>query len=84
MKLYLSPASPNCQKVLAVARELDIRLERVNVDIFKGEAKTPAYLAKNPNGRVPLLEDDGLLLWESNAIIAYLASQKASDEARHP
>jgi glutathione S-transferase len=78
MKLYLSVASPNCQKVLAVARELDIDLERVTVDIFKGEARTPAYLAKNPNGRVPLLEDDGLLLWESNAIIAYLASQKAS------
>lgn len=78
MKLYTFAASPNCQKVLAVARELGISLDRVNVDIFKGEAKAPAYLAKNPNGRVPLLEDDGLVLWESNAIIAYLASQKTS------
>jgi glutathione S-transferase len=78
MKLYTFATSPNCQKVLAVARELDIRLDRVNVDIFKGEAKTPAYLAKNPNGRVPLLEDDGLLLSESNAILTYLASQRPS------
>ncbi len=76
MKLYTYAASPNCQKVLAVARELDISLDRVNVDIFKGEAKTPAYLAKNPNGRVPLLEEDGFVLSESNAIIAYLANQK--------
>jgi glutathione S-transferase len=73
MKLYTFATSPNCQKVLAVARELDINFERVNVDVFKGEARTPAFLAKNPNGRVPLLENDGFLLSESNAIIAYLA-----------
>jgi glutathione S-transferase len=78
MKLYTSPASPNCQKVLAVAREVGIDLERIDVDIFKGEARSPAYLAKNPNGRVPLLEDDGLLLWESNAILCYLAGQQPS------
>jgi glutathione S-transferase len=78
MRLYTFAVSPNCQKVLAVARELDIRLDRVNVDIFRGEAKTPAYLAKNPNGRVPLLEDDGFALSESNASLAYLAGRKAS------
>jgi glutathione S-transferase len=77
MKLHAFIPSPNCQKVLAVARELGIPLEIVNVDIFKGEAKAPAYLAKNPNGKVPVLEDDGFVLWESNAILAYLASQQA-------
>jgi glutathione S-transferase len=76
MRLYMFAVSPNCQKVLAVARELDIRFDRVNIDIFKGEARTPAYLAKNPSGHVPLLEDDDLVLPESNAILIYLASQR--------
>jgi glutathione S-transferase len=76
MKIYAFTPSPNCQKVLAVVRELALPVETVPVDIFRGEAKAPAFLAKNPNGRVPVLEDDGLLLWESNAILAYLASQQ--------
>jgi glutathione S-transferase len=78
MKLYTFALSPNCQKVLAVARELGIALDRVNEDIFKGESKTPAYLAKNPSGRVPLLEDDGLVLSESNAILVYLAGERSA------
>src|SRR5579859_473206 len=76
MKIYAFTPSPNCQKVLAVVRELALPVETIHVDIFKGEAKTPAFLAKNPNGRVPVLEHDGLVLWESNAILAYLASQQ--------
>jgi glutathione S-transferase len=76
MKLYSLAFSPNCQKVLACARELGITLEVVPVDVFKGESRTPAYLAKNPNGKVPVLEDGDLVLWESNAILAYLAAQK--------
>jgi glutathione S-transferase len=75
MKLYSLAFSPNCQKVLACARELGIALEIVPVDVFKGEAKTPTFLARNPNGKVPVLEDGDLVLWESNAILAYLASQ---------
>jgi glutathione S-transferase len=74
MKLYAFASSPNCWKVLAVARELSLPVETIQVDLFNGEAKTPAFLSKNPNGRVPVLEDDGLVLWESNAILAYLAS----------
>jgi glutathione S-transferase len=75
MKLYSFPVSPNCQKVLAVARELSIPLDVVNVQILKGEGKTPEFLARNPNGKVPVLEDDGMVLWESNAIISYLAAK---------
>jgi glutathione S-transferase len=77
MKMYTFASSPNCWKVLAVARELALPLETVRVDLFNGEAKTPSFLAKNPNGRVPVLEEDGLVLWESNAILAYLASKQA-------
>jgi glutathione S-transferase len=75
MKLYQYPLSPNCQKVLAVAREVGVPLETVTVNVFKGEAQTPDYTAKNPNGKVPLLEDGDLRLWESNAMLAYLAAK---------
>jgi glutathione S-transferase len=76
MKMYTFASSPNCCKVLALARELAIPLEMIPIDLFNGEAKSPAFLAKNPNGAVPVLDDDGFVLWESNAILAYLASQQ--------
>jgi glutathione S-transferase len=75
MKLYQFPLSPNCQKVVALAREVNLSLETVNLDVFKGATKTPEFLAKNPNGKIPVLEDDGLVLWESNAILGYVASK---------
>ncbi len=77
MKMYAFASSPNCWKVLAVARELSLPIEMIPVDLFNGEAKSPAFLAKNPNGRVPVLEENGFVLWESNAILAYLASQQS-------
>jgi glutathione S-transferase len=76
MKLYDFPFSPNCRKVRAAAYELDIELEHVHVDILKGGSRTPAFLAKNPNGRVPVLEDGDFILWESIAIMRYLAAKK--------
>ncbi len=75
MKLYQFPFSPNCQKVVAVAYEVGIALESVPVNLFKGEARAPALVAKNPNGRVPILEDGDFVLWESNAMLAYLAAK---------
>jgi glutathione S-transferase len=77
MRVYDFPASPNCRKVRAVAYELGAEIEFVPVNIFKGEAKTPAALARNPNARVPVLEDGDFVLWESNAIISYLAAGTA-------
>jgi len=77
MKLYDFPFSPNCRKVRAVAYELGITLEYVHVDLLKGEQRAPAFLAKNPNGRVPVLEDGDFVLWESTAIQRYLASGSA-------
>ena len=75
MKLYQFPLSPNCQKVVALAREVGVPLEVVNLDVFKGATRTPEFLQKNPNGKIPLLEDDGLFLWESNAILGYIAAK---------
>jgi glutathione S-transferase len=76
MKMYIA-SSPNCWKVLAVACELGLPVETISIDLLNGESKSPAFLAKNPNGKVPVLEEDGFVLWESNAILSYLAT-------RHP
>lgn len=74
MKLYNANFSPNCLRVRAVIFELDADVEIVDVDVFKGETKTPEYLAMNPNGKVPAFVDGDLSLFESRAINAYLAS----------
>jgi glutathione S-transferase len=75
VKLYQLSLSPNCQKVIALAHEIGQPLELVAVDLFKGGARTPAMLARNPNGKVPILEDGDFLLWESNAMLGYLAAK---------
>ena len=51
-------------------------LEIIERDPRKGETRSPEYLAKNPNGRVPVLEEDGFVLWESPAILKYLAAKR--------
>ena len=86
MKLYGFPPSPNTWKVRAVAAHLRIPLELEFVDLANGGSRTPAYLALNPTGRTPLLVDGDFKLWESTAILQYLASQSANslwpDDAR--
>jgi glutathione S-transferase len=74
--LYDSRVSPNARKVRLLAAELDIPLTRVALDPQKGEFRSPEYLAKNPNGKVPMIEDDGFVLWESAAILKYLAANQ--------
>lgn len=76
MKLYNANLSPNALRVRAVASELDIELEIVEVDLMKGETRTDAFLALNPNGKIPVLVDGDFVLWESRAINAYLASAR--------
>lgn len=75
MKLYDFAFSPNCRKVRAVAYELGAELETIHVDLVKGEQRGPAFLGLNPNGRVPVLVDDDLVLWESTAIMRYLSAK---------
>jgi glutathione S-transferase len=75
MKLYFHPMSGNSRRVLLVATHLDVPLERVVVDLTQGEQRGAPHLQRNPNGRVPVLEDDGFVLWESRAIMAYLADK---------
>ncbi|MEW6271501.1 MAG: glutathione S-transferase family protein [Thermodesulfobacteriota bacterium] len=76
MKLYATPPSPRAFKVLAVLNHLGLEAELCPVDLAGGEQMRPAFLALNPNHRVPVLEDDGFVLWESNAIMQYLAAKK--------
>ncbi len=76
MKLYQFPSSPNCIKVRAVAYELGVELELATVNIFKGEARAPELEALNPNGLVPVLVDGDFVLWESNAILTYVAEMQ--------
>jgi glutathione S-transferase len=71
-RLYDYAASANCYKARLLLAQLGLAYERVPVDIFAGESTTPAYLAKNPAGRTPVLElDGGETIAESNAILLY-------------
>jgi glutathione S-transferase len=74
MKLYDFLPSGNGYKCRLALAQLGMKYELVEKDIIKGETRVSAFLAKNPNGRIPLLElDDGRTLAESNAILFYLA-----------
>ena len=78
MKLYYFE-SLNPRKACAVAKHLGSPVEYVRIDLGKGEHRKPAYLAVNPNGKVPTLVDGEARLWEANAIMAYLARAAGSD-----
>ena len=66
-------SSVNVQKVMWLIDELGLEAERVDIGgKFAGD-KTPDYLAKNPNGQIPTLEDGDFILWESHAIVRYIA-----------
>lgn len=74
MKIYGDIQSGNCYKIKLLTALLDLNHEWVAIDILNNETQTPDFLAKNPNGKIPLLElDDGRILSESNAILNFLA-----------
>jgi glutathione S-transferase len=71
--LYDARFSGNCYKVRLLLAHLDLPYERIAIDLKKGEARTGAFRARFPLGRVPVAEIDGEVLAESNAILWYLA-----------
>lgn len=76
MRLYNMHNSGNCYKVRLTAHQLGLPLDIIHVDVLAQETRTDKFLAKNPNGRVPLLEThDGRFLPESNAILFYLGEK---------
>src|SRR5437588_6251264 len=75
-ELYVFPPSPRAFKVMAIANHLGIEPTLHMLDIVKGEQRSPHYVALNPNMRMPTLRDGDYVLWESNAIMQYLAAKR--------
>jgi glutathione S-transferase len=75
IKIWGRNTSVNVQKVMWAVGELGLAHERIDVGGAFGKNREPAYLAMNPNGLVPTLEDGDFLLWESNSIVRYLAAK---------
>lgn len=74
LKVYGDYRSGNCYKVKLMLHLLGREYQWLPIDILKGETQTAEFLAKNPNGKIPVLElEDGTFLWESNAILNFLA-----------
>lgn len=75
LKIWGRISSINVCKVVWAVRELGLEFERIDAGGTFGGLDTPEYLGLNPNSKIPTLDDDGFILWESNAIIRYLASR---------
>ena len=76
LKIWGRTTSSNVQKVLWLAGEIGLPYERIDAGGVFGVVDTPVYRAMNPNGLVPTIDDDGFVLWESNAIQQYLGTKK--------
>ena len=80
MKLYQTPQSGNAYKVRLFLEMLKVPYEKVNVDFANKEHKQPKFLAINPRGQVPALEDDGRVFWDSTACLVYIARKHGGDK----
>ena len=76
MKLYLFPPSPRVLGIVALKNHLALDCELQTIDLGHGDQLTAQYVALNPNKKMPTLEDDGFVLWESNAILFYMAAKR--------
>jgi glutathione S-transferase len=79
MKLYDLDISGNCYRVRLLLALLNVKHELVLVNLMKGEHREPAFLKLNPRGQVPVLEDDGTVVWDSMAILVYLARKYGNE-----
>jgi len=84
LKIWGRKNSSNVRKPLWAAEELGLAYEAIDAGGAFGVVDTPEYRAMNPNGRVPVIEDDGFVLWESNAIVRYLMARHADGTAWYP
>lgn len=84
LKIWGRKNSSNVRKALWAAEELNLPYESIDAGGAFGVVDTPQYRAMNPNGRVPVIEDEGFVLWESNAIVRYLMASHAGYTAWYP
>jgi glutathione S-transferase len=84
LRIWGRTSSSNVMKVLWLCEELGIPFERVDAGGAFGRTKEPGYLAMNPNALVPTIEDGDFVLWESNAIMRYLARSRAPGSGIYP
>ena len=77
LRLWGRTSSINVRKVIWTAQELDLTVQRTDAGGQFGLVREAEYLGHNPNGLVPLIEDDGYRLWESNVIVRYLCARYA-------
>ena len=80
IKVWGRASSSNVQSVMWCIAELGLPHERIDAGLMYGVNNTPDYLAMNPNGTIPtLIDDDGPAMWESGAILRYLANSYADE-----
>ncbi|CAM2168567.1 Glutathione S-transferase GstB [Paraburkholderia sacchari] len=84
IKIWGRANSVNVQKVLWCCDELVLQFERIDAGGQFGHLDDPSYLAMNPNGKIPTLVDGGFVLWESNAILRYLAMEYGPSSLLYP
>ena len=80
MKLYLTAESGNSYKVRILLSLLKVTYEKVLVDTKGREHKQPPFLKLNPRGEVPVIEDDGVVIWDSGACLVYLARKLGGEK----
>jgi glutathione S-transferase len=81
MEIFADPITVNCRKVLAGLKLIGAEYSLTKVDYFKGEQKSPEFVAINPNASIPAMRDGFLVLWESNAILQYAADKTGNADA---
>jgi glutathione S-transferase len=84
LRLHGFPLSGHCHRVELMLSLLGLKFERLDVDLFNGAHKRPEFLAKNPFGQIPVLEDGAVTLSDSNAILVYLATRYDSGRSWLP
>ncbi|KAB0799625.1 hypothetical protein PPYR_07505 [Photinus pyralis] len=84
IKLYKCDGSPPVRAVLLTAKALGVHLVECDINFFKGEHKTPEYLAMNPLHTVPTMDDNGKILCDSHAMMSYLVGKFAKDDSLYP
>nr|ASN63945.1 glutathione S-transferase epsilon 14 [Spodoptera exigua] len=84
VKLYAMDYSPPSRACMMACEIFEVPFEKIPVNLFKGDHLTPEYLEKNPLHTIPVLEDGDFILYDSHAIMAYLADTYGKDESWYP